>query len=413
MTPVIDYQPLADASRAARGFRVPRFELRISGQGLDARVQRDVLEVIYRDGVEQIDGFEITVANWDSAKRRHPYIGSEGTGTGAGDGATRELEALFEPCAKQVELFMGYGDELVRLLRGSFTTMEPTFSASGPHTLAVRGLNALHRLRRKKYDEHFHERTDSQIAKSYDGRTDPQWRGPGQDARRIPMPVRIDDNAAGQETAIPYVGQKNEYDIDFLWRRARLRSYIVEERQDIDGSSFLFFGPSTRGPAPYRLNWGEGLSDLKVTLTTANQVRKVTVRGWDRAAQRAIEESADWDDPEIRRLNPNLAEIVRQCDPREERVVTRPVATRAQAKELARGILRGHAQELVKVQASVVGLPQLRAGSRVYLGGIGTRLSGEYFVTESTHTFNARGYVTKFTARREDPDSGKRPGDAA
>jgi Bacteriophage probable baseplate hub protein len=403
----LDYAKLADASAQSSGFRVPRFELLIEGSRPDPRTLRDVVDVTYRDSVDQIDAFELTVANWDPARRRHPYIGSEGVGPADAD--TRELETLFEPCSKRVELRLGYGDDMVRMLRGNFTTMEPTFSSSGPHTLAVRGLNEMHRMRRKKYDENFHDRTDSQIARSYDGKTDPEWRNSGQDARRIPMPVRVDPEAAASESPVLFVGQKSEYDIDFLWRRARIRGYVVEVRDDIDGSPFLYFGPSTRGPSPYELWWGAGLIDVKATLTTANQVKKVTVRGFDRAAQRPIEESADWDDPQIRRLNPPaLSEIVRQCDPREERVVTRPVATRAEARDLARAILRGHAQELVKVQASVVGLPHLRAGSRVKIGGIGARLSGEYFVVESTHTLNAGGYVTKFTARREDPDSGKR-----
>lgn len=410
MAAVLNYQPLAAASLAARGFRVPRYELRIHGSTPDPRVQRDILELTYRDAVEQIDSFEITVANWDPQRRRHPYIGSEGMpGDTPADAA--ELQRLFEPCNKQVELFMGYGDDLVLLLRGNFTTMEPTFSSGGPHTLAVRGLNQLHRLRRKKYDGNFHDQTDSQIARGFDGKTDPQWRGPGQDARRIPMPVRAPGSSG--ESPIPYVGQKNEYDIDFLWRRARVRGYVVEERLDAQGRSELYFGASTEGPAPYELRWGAGLVDLKATLTTANQVRKVTVRGWDRAAQRAIEESCDWDDPQIRRLNPALGEIVRQCDPREERVVTRPVATRAAARDLARAILRGQAQDLVKVQATVVGLPQLRAGSRVRIVGIGQRLSGEYFVTDTQHTFSGGGYTTRFGARREDPDSGERLGGAA
>jgi uncharacterized protein len=410
MSAVIDYQPLARASAAARGFRVPRFELRIHGSAPDPRVQRDIVQVTYSDAVDKLDTFEIGVANWDQTRRRHPYIGSEGMpGDRPPDAA--ELERLFEPCNKSVELFMGYADDLVLLMRGNFTTMEPTFSSAGPHTLTVRGLNQLHRLRRKKYDENFHDRTDSQIARSFDGKTDPQWTGPGQDARRIPMPVRVDDAAAAQEAPLPYVGQKSEYDIDFLWRRARVRGYVVEERLDEQSRSYLYFGPSTGGPAPYELRWGAGLVDLKATLTTANQVRKVTVRGWDRAAQRAIEESCDWDDPQIRRLNPALGEIVRQCDPREERVITRPVPTRAAARDLARAILRGQAQDLVKVQGTVVGLPHLRAGSRVRVVGIGQRLSGEYFVTDTQHTFGAGGYTTHFGARREDPDTGTRLGD--
>jgi phage protein D len=183
---------------------------------------------------------------------------------------------------------------------------------------------------------------------------------------------------------------------------------VLTVRRDTPTSpEYLYFGPSQGlGPSPYALDWGRGLMDLKATLTTTNQVKKVTVRGWDRAAQKAIEESADLSDPKFLKLNPKLLAIVNQCDPREERVVTRPVFTREEARQLALAILTGQAQDLVKVQGTVVGLPKLRAGSRVRIGGIGTRLSGDYFVTESTHTINASGYLTKFSARREDPDTG-------
>lgn len=404
-----DFSTLADESAgSAKAFWVPRFEVAVDGVSLDNRVLRDVTELTYRDNIEQIDGFELVVGNWDATRNRFKYMGSEGDRHSREDASVRELETLFEPCRKTVTLRLGYAAELTELMRGSFVTMEPTFSANGPHTLSVRALNALHRLRRKKYDGNWHDTTDSAIARSFDGLIDPEWRNAGQDARRIPMDVVIDDGAAAREPRIPFVNQKSEYDIDFLWRRAHVRGYVVEIRQRDNGDPYLYFGPSNvQGPVAYELAWGSGLVDLKVTLTTASQVRKVTVRGWDRNRQRAIEESADWDDPELRRLNPNLAEIVMQCDPREERVVSRPVFTREQARSEARAILRGQAQDLVKASGTTVGLPRLRAGSRIRLGNIGSRVSGEYFVTETTHTFNQSGYLTKFVARREDPDTGE------
>jgi phage protein D len=394
------------ASRGA--FYVPRFELTIDGVALEHRVLRDSVELTYHDKIEEIDGFELVVSNWDAERRRFKYIGSEDAESAA-DSARHELETLFEPCSKKVVVKLGYADELEEMMTGTFTTMEPTFSSGGPHTLAVRGLNQLHRMRRAKYDGQWHDKTDSEIAKTFDGLVDAKWKSSGMDARRIPMPIEIDKNAKGDEPRIPFVTQKSEYDIDFLWRRARMRGYVVEVRtREGSGEPFLYFGPSTsKTPTPYRLTWGMGLVDLKVTLTTANQVKKVTVHGWDRARQKPIEESADWSDPKLKRLNPALGEIVQKCDPREERVITRPVFTRDEAKKAARDILLGHAQELVKAQGTVVGLPRLRAGSRVLCDGIGNRLSGEYFVTETTHTLNGSGYLTKFVARREDPDTGE------
>jgi phage protein D len=184
----------------------------------------------------------------------------------------------------------------------------------------------------------------------------------------------------------------------------------VEIKKDPDtGEEFLYFGPSnTRSVVSYDLRWGSGLVDLKITLTTANQVKKVTVNGWDRARQKPIEESVDWTDKELQKLNPSLSELVMQCDPREDRVVTLPVFTRDHAREAARDILKGNALELVKAQGTTIGLPGLRAGSRILLSNIGSRVSGEYYVTETTHSFNQNGYTTRFVARREDPDTGMR-----
>lgn len=401
-------------SRAAQ-FRVPRFELHIDGVSLANQVLRDVTELTYRDKLEEIDGFELVVGNWDSDRRRCKYMGSESSQSKA-DATLHELETLFEPCGKTVTLKMGYLDELQTVLVGNFTTMELNLAASAAPTLAVRGLNRLHRMRRAKYDgqwpssKNARELTDSEIAKTFDGLVDPKWSGGGSDGRRIPMPVVIEPSAIKDEPRLTFVAQKNEYDIDFLWRRARLRGYVVEVRpaDKQHPREHLYFGPSANAPAPYHLTWGAGLIDVKATLTTANQVKKVTVHGWDRVRQKKIEEFADWSDPKLRKLNPGLKEIVERCDPREERVITRPVFTKDEARTLARDILLGHAQELVKLQASVVGLPLLRAGSRVLIDGIGLRLSGEYFVTESTHTIGANGYLTRFSARREDPDSGAR-----
>jgi phage protein D len=49
-----------------------------------------------------------------------------------------------------------------------------------------------------------------------------------------------------------------------------------------------------------------------------------------------------------------------------------------------------------------VGLPDLRAGSVVYIDGLGERFSGRYFVTSTTHAISDSGYTTQFECRREE-----------
>ena len=142
-----------------------------------------------------------------------------------------------------------------------------------------------------------------------------------------------------------------------------------------------------------RLGLGLG-AQVYNTLTTANQIKSVTVNGWNRATRRAISETITLDDRELNRLNPNLHEMLNVCDPREEYVVDEPVHTVDQAKQRARAILRDQLKNIVKSNGTTVGLPDLRAGQRVQITNLGARFSGTYFVTATTHTINDSGYTT-------------------
>jgi phage protein D len=60
---------------------------------------------------------------------------------------------------------------------------------------------------------------------------------------------------------------------------------------------------------------------------------------------------------------------------------------------------------MVKATGRTVGLPKLRAGTLIEIKGVGTRLSGTYYVTKTTHTIGDGGYTTQFECRREDTSS--------
>jgi phage protein D len=400
---------LADESRAQRGFYVPQFEIRVEGVGLPRDVLRDVSQVTYRDSLKEIDGFELTVNNWDDTTRRFKYVGAETPADLKGSDEVAQRARLFDPCNKEVEVRAGYLGDLRTLVRGSFTTLEPNFPSSGAPTLAIRGLNALHKLRRKQYSTTWGDKKDSEIAKSIAQLTDQAL---GKNQKRFPMPIVISEEALSQETPIPYVAQSNQYDIDFLFVRARRLGYVVCIREGEPKSkdpdrrkTHLYFGPSDgRRPgakdAICKLRWGASLVEFKPTLTTANQVKSVTVKGWDRAKKKEISVKVSLGDKELA-LNRDLHELLNQCDPREEVVVEKPVQTEPEARKVAIGILKDRQKEMVKATASCVGLPALCAGTKVEIEGLGARFSGTYFVTSSTHTLGDSGYTTRFEARRE------------
>src|SRR5262249_23044526 len=355
-----------DASVAANGFYIPQFEVRIADAGLPRDVLRDVTEIVYKDKIDEIDSCEITVNNWDADRRAFKYIGSEDLDDAGQPKDPKNPAAanwkIFDPCGKTVELHFGYAGQLERMLVGNFVSLEPNFPTSGPPVLQVRILNQLQKLRSKKYDGQWHDMTDSQIVEDIASQRDKDLGN----QKRFPLPLITDANAKKKEPKLFYVGQKSQYDVDFMWSRARVRGYVVCII-DTDEGQKVYFGPSleTEDPVVYQLEWGRSLIDFKPTLTTANQYKSVTVRGWDRATQKAIEEKVDFTDPELAKLNKTLHHLLEQCDPREEFVEEVPVFTKDQARKLARALLLDQHKRMVRATGTTVGLPLLRAGARV------------------------------------------------
>src|SRR5262249_52346542 len=153
------------------------------------------------------------------------------------------------------------------------------------------------------------------------------------------------------------------------------------------------FGPSDAKhpdlkPKIFELKWGISLIDFKPTLTTANQIKSATVNGWSVASKKPIVGKASIDK---QKLNQDLLKLLQSCDTREEHVVDEPMFTQKEADQRAHAILRERIQDLVKASGTCIGLPDLRAGQRVRISNLGARFSGEYFITDTTHTMNDSG----------------------
>jgi phage protein D len=83
-------------------------------------------------------------------------------------------------------------------------------------------------------------------------------------------------------------------------------------------------------------------------------------------------------------------------------VVDLPVFSKSDARKRAIGLMRDNSARIIRATGTTVGLPELRAGTRLKIGGLGERLSGEYLVTKTTHAIGESGYTTKFECRLED-----------
>ena len=403
-------ETLARSDGTIETFYVPAFRINLRSGNPDATnapstelpltVVRDVIRVSYHDSLKEIDGFELTVNNWDASTRQFKYVGLPNELA-----ATPPAEAQYFEPGRMLELYMGYEGDLHLMMIGQITALEPDYPSSGSPTLTVRGLNVLHRFRKTQHTYSWFGKRDSEIAQEI-GQNSVSDSKPG-----LGMTVEIDDNALSAEKPEDVIFMNNQFDIVFLLERARRRGYSLFLQEQSTGTNgqiqrSLFFGPSTNDPdIIYALEWGKSLVQFKPTLTTARQVSQVTVRGWNRRTAKPIVGIAKWGDPGIT-MNRDQQAVALAVQGSTEVVADRPVYTEAEAKALAKDILIRQLKEMVKATGSTVGLASLRAGRVVTITNLGDRFDGDYYVTDTSHTVGDDGYRTTFTARRETEGGG-------
>lgn len=395
-------EPIWKGAKGEERFYVPEFLIRVRdgnpdvadvpAQDLPITIVRDIKRVAYKDSLTEIDSFELEVNNWDAEKRKLKYAGTMLDGKpNAGPGE------MFEP-GRTLELHMGYHGELHLMMVGQVTTLEPSFPAGGVPTLTVHGLNILHRYKKQQHTFAWFDKKPSEIAE------DIGHRKPSNDAPGIGIEVRTNAQAKHDEEAEAVTFMSGQFDIVFLVELARRRGYSLllrEEKVSGKVKRYLCFEPSQDDRAPvYRLDWGFSLASFTPTLRTARQVSQVTVRGFNRRTGKAISGTAKWGDAGIQ-INRDQQSVAQAVSANEEIVLDRPVRSEAEAKALARDLLLRQLKDMIKGNGSTVGLPLLRTGRTVEIGGLGARFSGQYYVTESAHTIGDDGYRTTFTARRE------------
>jgi phage protein D len=376
---------------------VPAFEVRLAGRSLPRDVLHDVVSVSYSDSLDQLDGCQLTLSNWDEERRDFRYVGR----------TSGSPPVEFRP-GTPLELSIGYHDRggLTLFLRGEVVSLSPDFPAAGQPTVQIRALNKLYRLHIKQEALVFEDKTDSEIAEAIVQRLAQELSSGA--AGRPPLNLRLvtGERNASIEAPHPYLAATNDYPIVFLLGRARDIGYdlYIEE---VDGATELHFHPPEGGtPLTYELAWGESLVTFKPTVQTKDLVSRVKVRGWDPIAKAAFEETATLNDLDT----PGLATLAGMVGAdaalagSEKVIADEPVLDKQEAKQKAKGHLTRLANDLLSGSGTTLGLPELRAGRPVLIRRLGAPFSGRYLITATTHAIGDSGYTTQFEARMVEPD---------
>lgn len=405
----MDTAPNAAPSQAGfdNDFYVPAYKILINGDPL--RYERDIQSVTYTDSLDAIDSCQLVVNNWDPDKL------TNNPGQASLSPFKYSDENTFVPW-QDMELWMGYyrnGNEDFRLmLAGEISTMAPNFPASGVSTLTISALNLFHRFRISQSTRVFLKQYETDIAQTLVSDINKDLR-----SKSIQLRIQMDPDEIAANKAIetqsppaPFLEMHNQYPIVFLLQRARDIGYDLSmtppDTSSGSGTPVITFNyrPSVQiVDKTYTLEWGQSLVSFQPTLQTARQVSEVTVRGWDPQGKTKFEYTATRADMAKQGVvSPaDIGVTESPLSQKLEIVVDHPVQSKDEAKKVAIETFKQLAQGLVTARGKTVGLPDLRSGRKVQINGLGTRFSGTYTVTSTTHTLGDGGYTTDFSARRE------------
>lgn len=341
----------------------PDYKIKVGGSNLPPEAAVDVLDVTVTNYAVGASAFCVTMNNWHSDQQKYKY--SDGP--------------LIKEGVK-LEVTLGFDALVVSLIKGEVTALEPEFAQDEAPTLKVQGYDLLHRFRRGRKTKSYLRLKDSDIA--------------SQIASGLGLSAQVEDTGVTHE----YLLQDNMTDIDFLLERAlRIRYELLIE----DGTLHFREAANDKNQA-VSLEYGRTLRCFYPRLSTATQVSEVLVQGWDAMTKKAITGRARSGDEVSKMGGRRLgASITESAFFAARNVITdKPVFSEGEANQIARGKFNDMAVEFITGEGTAVGNKDIKAGTVVELKKLGERFSGLYYVTSATHTIDATGYSTKFTAER-------------
>ncbi|MEM8863563.1 MAG: VgrG-related protein, partial [Chloroflexota bacterium] len=285
-------------------------------------------------------------------------------------------EGLFD-LHEEVEIGATVRNKPVQLIKGIVTAVEPSFSAEGSVELIIRGYDHSIKLYREAKSRVYRNMRDSDIA------------------QKIATESHLRAEIETTSTTYEHIFQRNRTDLAFLQERAWRIGYEVFVR---DGTLY-FQRPKSGQSVDTKLKWGENSLTVRPRVSVSEKVDEVQVRGWDPNTQKTIVgrstngellPKAEAGTNPSRHQTGDYSLMVTDMGPIDQN----------EANLLADARMNERSGSFLEVEASVFRRPDIEAGKTIELDGIGERFSGQYLVTNATHSYSASsGLFTRFTVR--------------
>ncbi|HEY9694196.1 MAG TPA: contractile injection system protein, VgrG/Pvc8 family [Oculatellaceae cyanobacterium] len=342
----------------------PHLNILIQGKLLDPEIEADLVSALVSEDLSAPSMFELQLVTWDLVKQEMTWVDDK----------------VFD-VGNEVEIQMGYGQELKTVIVGEITGLEPEYSQDTAPILVVRGHDLRHRLLRGHHTKSFLEVKDSEIF--------------SQIARTRGFTPKVTDS----KVKLKYILQHNQTDWEFLQERAKRIGYEVM----VEGK-ILYFRPHQNAKAKVlTLTYGKNLQEFLPRLSTMNQVQQLEVRGWiPKEKKEVIGKAEAGNEGSTMAGSTSGAKAVKKAFGESSHTrVNQPVSSKEEAEQMALGQFHDMAIAYITGEGTCQGNPNLRAGKVIEITGVGKRFSGLYYISSVEHSYTQnQGYQTSFTVRR-------------
>lgn len=348
--------------------------LKLGGVKAPEELMKDVLEIVVDESLHMPSMFIIKIHNVYVAASENSAPWKNEKYFNIGD----RITIGFESSTTEAPEFQ-LAEKEPQLIEGEITGIEVKFSHTSEAHIIVRGYDVSHRLHRGRYNRSFLNCTDTDIV------------------RRVAQEAKIkvgqlDASGVSHE----YVFQENQTNMEFLRERAAKIGFEFF----VQDNKIHFRKPKSGGVL--KLEWLEDIMSFDVRVTSAEQVSSVEVNSWDYTNKKLISGTASKEQLVTKTGNGSGSSISGKFkikQPPKMIVVDQPVNTPKEAKQIAQALYDELGGEFVTADAKAIGNPTIRPGKVVTLENMGTRYSGDYYITETRHRYIHRDYTTDFTVR--------------
>lgn len=195
------------------------------------------------------------------------------------------------------------------------------------------------------------------------------------------------------------LAQLNQSDLAFMRERAR----ALDAELWMTDSTLSVKPRADRGSPPVTLTYGKELREFRVLADLALQATSLEVSGWDVAGKSALKETADDSvvSGELAGGDSGSKLLSDAFGDRKDSVANSVPHTSDEARTRAEALLKRRARRFLVGHGTAETIADLKVGATVKLAGLGPLFQGEFYVAETSLTFDgSTGMRTEFEVER-------------